>query len=151
MSWDHTAGRVVELFQQALHKSRSQISCFHLPTRSALQQAIIEWWECTPVRLGSSCKVDPPEPHSHVDKAYYRAEAWWGPSEALSSGVSPWLSSACAPRFSHLTSETCWNGSLGSERPSVLVTWTPSLTPVGTSGLIELKIMIPMPLRWVED
>lgn len=35
------------------------------------------------VRLGSSCKVDPPEPHSHVDKAYSRAEAWWGPSEAL--------------------------------------------------------------------
>lgn len=110
-----------------------------------------------PGKAGPGCKVDSPGPHSHVDKAAYGAEAWWGPFVVLVVldlvvlvGLSPWLSSACAPRFSHLTSETCWNGSLESERLSVLVTWTPSLTPVGTSGLIELKIMIPMPLRWVE-
>lgn len=81
---------------------------------------------------------------SHVDNAHYMAEAWWGPL-LHSLGLSLWISSA----FSHLTSETCWSGSPGSERPSVPGTWSPSLTLVGTSGPTELKITTLMPLRWV--
>lgn len=146
----------LRLAQRFVHKTdihRTSVFTYHLPSHSSFQQTFIEWWQCPNPGLGLG----------------YRGESFWVPalrwlSRAFGEpiglgwgcfwhfwGPSPWLplvSSACASGYSHLTSGICRNGSPGYERPSALATWTPSPTPAGTSGLTELKTMIPTPLRW---